>query len=192
MTQLLYSRTLGWTSEDCPYQLVQNFFGLSVVTVNCPPRSRWLRLASYVHPIHSNHPHPLCFRKCISLTYLGFPDSSVGKESACNAGDLGSIPGLGKSPGEGIGYPLWYSCLENPMDRGAWWAHKEYMGSQRVGHDWAIKHSSAHSWLTVLWVSGEQRRDSTTHIHASILPQTPLPSRLPPKCFIFEVATILW
>ena len=42
--------------------------------------------------------------------------------SACNAGDLGSIPGLGRSPGEGNGNPLQYSCLENPMDGGAWWA----------------------------------------------------------------------
>ena len=49
-----------------------------------------------------------------------FPGSSAGKESACNAGDLGSVPWLGRSPGEGIGYPLHYSCLENPMDRGAW------------------------------------------------------------------------
>ena len=47
---------------------------------------------------------------------------SDGKESACNAGDPGSIPGLGKSPGEGNGTPPQYSCLENPMDRGAWWA----------------------------------------------------------------------
>ena len=47
---------------------------------------------------------------------------SVGKESAHNAGDLGLIPGLGRSPGEGNGYPLQCSCLENPMDRGAWWA----------------------------------------------------------------------
>ena len=45
-----------------------------------------------------------------------------GKESACNVGDLGSIPGLGKSPGEGNGNPLQYSCLENSMDRGAWCA----------------------------------------------------------------------
>ena len=45
-----------------------------------------------------------------------------GKESFCNAGDLGSIPGLGRCPGEGNGYPLQYSCLENPMDRGAWQA----------------------------------------------------------------------
>ena len=50
----------------------------------------------------------------------GFPGGSVGKESACNAGDLGLIPGLGRSPGEGNGNPLQYSCLENPMDRGAW------------------------------------------------------------------------
>ena len=45
---------------------------------------------------------------------------SDGKESACNVGDLGSISGLGRSPGEGNGNPLQYSCLENPMDRGAW------------------------------------------------------------------------
>ena len=47
---------------------------------------------------------------------------SAGKESACNAGDLDSIPGLARSPGGGHGNPLQYSCLENPMDRGAWWA----------------------------------------------------------------------
>ena len=52
----------------------------------------------------------------------GFPCSSVGKESASNAGDWGSIPGLGRSPGEENGNPLQYSCLENPMDRGAWQA----------------------------------------------------------------------
>ena len=51
--------------------------------------------------------------------FLGFPRGSAGKESACNAGDLGSIPGLGRYPGEGIGYPLQYSGLGNPMDRGA-------------------------------------------------------------------------
>ena len=53
---------------------------------------------------------------------LDFLHSSVSKESACNAGNLGSIPGLRRSPGEGNGNPFQYSCLENPMDRGAWWA----------------------------------------------------------------------
>ena len=51
---------------------------------------------------------------------MGFPSSTEGKASACNAGDLGSIPGLGRSPGEGNGYPLQYSCLRNPMGREAW------------------------------------------------------------------------
>ena len=54
--------------------------------------------------------------------YEGFPGGSEVKASACNAGDLGSIPGSGRSPGEGNGNPLQYSCLENPMDREAWWA----------------------------------------------------------------------
>ena len=53
---------------------------------------------------------------------LDFPGGSVGKVSAYNAGDLGSSPGLGRSPGEGNGNPLQYYCLENPMDRGAWQA----------------------------------------------------------------------
>ena len=51
---------------------------------------------------------------------LGFPGGSDSKASACNAGDLGLIPGLGRSPGEGNGNPLQYSCLENSMDEGAW------------------------------------------------------------------------
>ena len=50
------------------------------------------------------------------------PDGSDGKESACGARDLDSIPGSGRSPGEGHGNPLQYSCLDDPMDRGTWWA----------------------------------------------------------------------
>ena len=53
---------------------------------------------------------------------MGFPGGSDGEEPACNVGDLGSISGSGRYPGEGNGYPLQYSCLENPMDREAWWA----------------------------------------------------------------------
>ena len=56
------------------------------------------------------------------IVSLDYPCSSVSKESACSAGDLGLIPGLERCPGEGNGNPLQYSCLENPMDRGAWWA----------------------------------------------------------------------
>ena len=53
---------------------------------------------------------------------MGFPGGSDDKESAFNAGDLSSVPGLRRSPGGGLGNPLWYSCLKNPMDRGAGWA----------------------------------------------------------------------
>ena len=64
-------------------------------------------------------------QKYVQILLPGFPGGSVGKESACNAGDTGdvcSISGSGRSPGEGHGNPLQYSCLENPMDRGGWWA----------------------------------------------------------------------
>ena len=60
------------------------------------------------------------------LNSVGFPGGSVGKESACNVGELGSVHGFGRSPGEGHGYPLQYSCLEKAM---------EPMGAQRVGHN---------------------------------------------------------
>ena len=62
-----------------------------------------------------------CFR-CHSMVIRVFPDSSVVKNLLANAGDAGSIPGLGRSSGKGNGNPLQYSCLENPMYRGAWWA----------------------------------------------------------------------
>ena len=101
------------------------------------------------------------------LLFCGFPGSSAGKESACNAGDLSLIPGSGRSPSEGKGYPLqysWvslvvqtvknlpamrerhgnplqYSCLENPMDRGAWWVtvHRVMKCKTRL-NNWA------HTW----------------------------------------------
>ena len=68
---------------------------------------------------------------------MGFPHSSDGKESACNAGDPGLSPGLGRSCGEGNGNPLQYSCLENPIDGGAWWATVH--GVTRVRHNLAPK-----------------------------------------------------
>ena len=79
----------------------------------------WLILLSIMSPrsIHA-------FTYCTILSSLNddFPGGSDGKVSAYNAGDPGSIPGLGRSPGEGNGNPLQYSCLENPLDEGAWWA----------------------------------------------------------------------
>ena len=68
---------------------------------------------------------------------MGFPCSSVGKESACNAGDLCLIPESGRFPGEGNGNPLQYSCLGNPMHRGTWQATVH--GVARVGQDLATQ-----------------------------------------------------
>ena len=66
----------------------------------------------------------------------GFPNGLVDKESACNAGDTGDggglIPGLGRSPGDGHGNPLQYSCLENPMDKEAWWATVQRVAKRRI------------------------------------------------------------
>ena len=68
----------------------------------------------------------------------GFPGGSDDKESACNAGDLGSVPGSGRSPGEENGYPLQYSFVENSIDRGAWgatyspWGHKKPDTTERL------------------------------------------------------------
>ena len=78
--------------------------------VKNPPAMRETRLNSWVWNIRWRRD------RLPTSVFLGFPCSSAGKESACNAGDLGSIPGLGRSPGEGNGYPLQYSGLENPMD----------------------------------------------------------------------------
>ena len=75
---------------------------------------------------------------CLYFLRWGFSGASVGRELPCNprdARDMGSIPGSGRSPGGGHGYSLQYSCLENLMDRGAWWATVHRL--QRVGHDWS-------------------------------------------------------
>ena len=69
----------------------------------------------------------------LNVKHAAFPGSSVDKEYACNSGDPSSIPGSGRYSGEGHGYPLQYSCLENPVDREAWWA--TIHGVTRVGHN---------------------------------------------------------
>ena len=87
------------------------------VSVLCPHNIGWHSPQS--EKTKRRDPQPFTKRRD---PYQGFPGGSEGKASACIAGDLGSIPGLGRSPGEGNGNSLQCSCLENPMDRGAWWA----------------------------------------------------------------------
>ena len=76
-------------------------------------------------------------------THTCFPGSLAGKESTCNAGDPSSVLGLEKSPGEGIGYPLQYSCLENPHGQRSLAGYNPW--SSRVRHDWATKHTHTHT-----------------------------------------------
>ena len=85
----------------------------------------------------------MCLQQCVYITisqgnWWGFPSGSVVKNPPANAGDLGSIPGWGKSPGGGNGNPLQYSCLETPMDQRAWWA---------TAH-WASKNQTRLTWLS--------------------------------------------
>ena len=84
-----------------------------------------------------------------------FPGGSIGKESACSAGALGSIPVLGRSTGEGNGNPLQYSCLGNPTDREAWCA--TFQGVSRVGHVLATKPPPPHRFMvSVKYISIEK------------------------------------
>ena len=84
---------------------------------------------------------------------MGFPGGSDSKHSACTVRDPGSIPGLERSPGEGNGNPLQYSCLENPMDREAWWAtyspwdRKEVDMSERLSMTTTTKHLIFVEWM---------------------------------------------
>ena len=79
--------------------------------------------------------------RLFTTVFLAFPCGSDGKEAACNMGDLGSIPGLGRSPGGGHGNPLQYSCLENPMDRGAWQTTVHRVANSRTRLKWLSTHA---------------------------------------------------
>ena len=111
----------------------------------------------------------------------GFPGSSAGKESVCNVADLGSIPGLGRSPGGGHGNTLQYPCLENP-DRQRSLAACSSWGL-RVRQDWATRHSTAHRWLKyintklsiLITVSEIYRKDITCRKHSIIIEGNGMP-----------------
>ena len=104
---------------------------------------------SLIYPYHiskltslSKYTH-IC--ACVYICVLGFPGSLVSKESACSAGDRSLIPGSERSSGEGNGNPLQFSCLESPMDRGAWWA--TVRGVTRVEHN--LKTNLLHRYILI-------------------------------------------
>ena len=80
---------------------------------------------------------------------MGFPDGSQDKESSYNAGDLGLMPGSGRSPGEGNGNPLQHSCLENSMERRAWWATYSPQGRKELDMSERLTLSISSSWTAV-------------------------------------------
>ena len=107
----------------------------------------FLRVSKAREYLLPSHPYVDAFSKAHNLgkappfpSIKSFPHSSVGKESACHAADLSLIPGMGISPGEANGNPLWYSCLGNPTDRENWGA--PVLRVTRVGHDLVTKPQS--------------------------------------------------
>ena len=104
---------LHWAS--LPSFLKWRYFYAEIISTGIQNKLIYIKLFHYLNEQKE--------RIHIIIAFLwGFPGGSDGKESACNAGDQDSIPGWGRSPGGGNGNPLQYSCLENPMDRGVWWA----------------------------------------------------------------------
>ena len=91
------------------------------------------------------------------------PDGSDGKEPACNVGDLDSVPGLGRSPGEGHGNPLQYFCLENPMDGGSWRATVHVVTERRTQLSTAQQHST--SIFTLHARIFKQQEENLTKLH---------------------------
>ena len=91
-------------------------------------------------PLYMSNP-PIVWLNILVGMLQGFPGGSVVKNLPANAGDAGSIPQSGRSPGEGNGNPLHYSCLGNPMERLQSTAGLQSTGLQRVGNDWADKHA---------------------------------------------------
>ena len=112
--------------------------------------------------------HIICIQTCLCM---GFPGGSDSKESACNTGDTGLIPGSGRSPGEGDGNPLQYSSLGNPMDRGTWRAtvggvaNSQTRPSNKDFHTFIFKRKMCQVFIFLLMPSLQSRKASCISIH---------------------------
>ena len=105
---------------------------------------------------------------------MGFPCSSVSKESAWHSGNPGSIPGSGRSPGEGSGNPLQYSCLENPMDIEAWWATVHGVTKSRTSSLSLIPRFAAWHISGMVSPGSPVVKPSDLSLRSSLTPQRPL------------------
>ena len=134
--------------------------------------------------------------------YVAFPCGSDSKESACSVGDPGSIPGLGGSPGEGNGYPLQYSCLENPMDRGAWRATIHGVSNSQTRLTLSLSYCRlGHSFCSSVAYCNERdkrgNKELTCHVTKFWNWSSSLPSLLPPSLLLsipslFAYSRVLW
>ena len=109
-----------------------------------------------VIPVYTYSQYPITLSKVFSFgkKKLNSSGGSGSEESACNAEDLGSVPESGRSPGKGNDYPLQYSCLENSMDRGAWWATVYWVARvAKVGHDY----TNTSTFLLLLIIKSEMK-----------------------------------
>ena len=109
------ARVLKSKTAECSFLLLGCLCPEVYLSQPCLSCSLWWHLS-----LHFMHSFLLIGQLCSVYYVLGFPGGSDSQESAYNLGDLGSSPGLGRSRGRGNGYPLQYTCLENPMHRGAW------------------------------------------------------------------------
>ena len=153
----LRSPDLGWTEREQPWlssrcPICAMSPGGHRSTDGLSARTKWGDSLCHLYSCTRSAPRlgSRCHLVLFIYVFWGFPGGSKVKAFACNVGDLGLIPGSGRSPGEGNGNPLQYSCLENPMVGGAWWATVH--GFQRVRHDWAtsLTHSFMYLPLAVL------------------------------------------
>ena len=113
-----------WTSSEVPVSCISIYTLATTAVTDMVSKDMW-PTGVCLSPRYGSC--PIVFSQVVPFitmyfVFLGLPRWLSGKLSICKAGDIGSIPGKGRSPGEGIGNPLQYSCPGNPMDRGAWWA----------------------------------------------------------------------
>ena len=133
---------------ECDLEIKESFPQLYfyLLTQKLNLKQFWKGTAVFETPMHSWSLliRQAMLRATIWILHIipGLPGGSDSKESACNVGDPGLIPGSERFPEEGNGYPLQYSCFENSMNRGGWLVTVH--GSKRIGHSWANKHSMAH------------------------------------------------
>ena len=135
---------------------------------------------------HLSQQHAFFKRNLPKLVNLGVAIESEGKVSACNAGDLGSIPGLERSPEEGNGNPLQYSCLENPMDGGVWWATVH----------WVTKSRTQLSYFTftffILILKMEEKKQQFWHIMLDYVKKGKNTTDTKKKSFVQSMEKVLW